>query len=196
MYKDSAWFFATLDLPANPILPDVLWPASVNCPSEIARHTDEILVPEVRDWIADMGLTVDFLLLWTWFRQPNNDEFYEIHSDGSIDTHHRFTAINWLVEGISTVEWYSFEGGSPKHKTYKSDTFPLTEWIYQEKPKNLAQWTGDKPALLNIEQPHQVKVWGDGTIPRRSVTIRFVPNLPFVDMLKLCGNRVRSININ
>jgi hypothetical protein len=195
MYTDSELFFATLDLPSNPIKPGIEWPRSINKPSEIKRVADDALLPEVKQFIDDIGLKIEFLLLWTWKRQQD-DEFYEIHSDGDIDSDHRYVAMNWLVEGVSTVSWYTFNNATAKKRVFGSNTYPLTEWVYGEKPQPLAVWNGNKPALLNIEQPHQVHVLGNRGTPRTSVTIRFSPNLSMQEILDRCKTKIISLNTN
>jgi hypothetical protein len=195
MYQNARFLFATLDLPANPIQPSYEWPKSASTPSELRRVDDRALIPEVKSWFDQLGISVDFLMLWTWYKQPN-EEFYEIHTDGDIDSYHRYCAMNWLITGNSTVSWFPFEGSTPKKRIYKTNTYPLTEWVYSHTPMPLAAWTGTRPALLNIEQPHQVKVYGDGSVPRRSVTIRFNPNLKMEEMIERCRDRIISTNRN
>lgn len=196
MHIDSKIFFATLNLPANPIRPGISWPEAAGRPNEIKRVDSTALLPEILDVFVSLELTVDILLLWIWKRQSDSD-FYEIHTDGHISKPHRFMALNWLIEGTSNVEWFSFNNAVAVERKYGFPTsYPITDWSYASKPSPLAHWNGSKPAIVNIEQPHQVKVLGDGNVPRKSVSIRFLPNIRIEDMIEKCSTRILGINQN
>lgn len=194
MFTDSKLLFASLDLPDNPVKPNVEWPKIIDRPSEIQKVDRSILTDDVNQIISDLGLSIDYLMLWTW-SQPADKNYYEIHSDGHYtNVHARYLAMNWLITGTSSVNWYSYDNGTPTLKKYRSDTFQLTQWSYDTTPaKHLAKWTGAKPAILNIRQPHQVIV-ESADVPRRSVTMRFLPNITMEEMISRLGKRVLKIN--
>jgi nucleoside diphosphate kinase len=194
MFTDSELLFASLDLPANPVRPGISWPSAANKPSEIVKVDERVLTDEILSIIEELGLKIDYLMLWTW-KKPPTENFYEIHSDGHYtNLHARCLAMNWLITGTSRVDWYSYNGGTPLLTEYGSKTFQLTEWVYKDSnPTHLANWTGAKPAILNIRQPHQVIVESND-VPRRSVTMRFLPNISMEEAISRLGKRVLKIN--
>jgi hypothetical protein len=187
---DSKILFASLDLPMNPLRPNVVWPTpQVN---QVKRIDADAITDEMQTIIRDLGLTVDVLLLWTWNPVPN-DEIYHIHTDGHYTNNPRHVAINWLIEGNSAVEWFSRAGAKP-NLIFKQNVFPVTEWNYTEStPQLIGSWQGQRPALLSIQQPHRVRVISQNT-PRRSITMRFLPNLNIDNMIEKLGKRVIKIN--
>lgn len=194
MFEDSPYLYACCDLPSNPLRPDATWQYGEYSHAKIGDNG--LITDEMADLISSMGLRLERLLLWTWKKPPSehDGDFYTIHSDGHVgDPTQRKCSLNWLIEGDSQVDWYSYQDATLRSRPVLHDKrLTLTNWDYGTKPESLATWTGKMPALLNIRQPHNVTVNGNGA--RRSIAMRFLPNIGMDEFVTRLGNRIRTIN--
>ena len=194
MFKDFPNLYASCDLPSNPLKPDATWQYGEY--NHVKIGDNSLLTDEMSELIAGMDLRLERLLLWTWKTPPvdHDGDFYTIHSDGHVgDPTQRKCSLNWLIEGDSQVDWYSYQGSALRSRPMLHDKrLTLTNWDYEHQPASLATWTGKRPALLNIRQPHKVTVNGDGT--RRSIAMRFLPNIGMEEFIERLGDRVKTIN--
>lgn len=185
MFNDYKIKYFTLDVPANPIQSGIEWPIPPIGGSKISKLSSSILTSDIARLFDEKQLVVDFVLLWTWCERTDGKDRYGIHSDGYYDdVNQRNCAMNWLISGNSKVEWWSHIGAVPS-QTYKDDPFfKVTDWTWKNsQPIKLCEWNGTHPAILNIKQPHSVKVLDNNSGPRKSVTIRFKGN-PTIDYMK------------
>ncbi len=195
MYQDHKVCCFTVNVPRNPVKLDTIWPEGPFGNSKIEMANHGVLTDEINDVFRSCGLQVAFVLLWTWNVRSDSRTRYSIHSDG--DHEHpaqRNCAMNWVMGGESLVEWWSWSGARPK-LTHKDDPFfKVTDWIWDgSEPKKIAEWDGASPAVLNIKQPHSVRVLPTSTGPRKSVTVRFSGNPSMEDLMSMLGDRVTSI---
>lgn len=186
MFNDYNIKYFTLDIPKNPIVDKTEWPIPPIGGSKIAKFDTSILTNEINQLFDEKKLIVDFVLLWTWDARIDGRDHYSIHSDGYYDdVKQRNCAMNWVISGNSKVEWWSHVGAEPS-QTFKDDPmFKVTDWKWNNsQPIKLCEWTGQSPAVLNIKQPHSVKVIDNTVGPRKSVTIRFKGN-PTIDYMRM-----------
>ena len=194
MFEDYKNCYATLNLPTIPTKDSTIWPVAPAGNSTISKHGIDILTDEMNDIFSQKQLIVDFVLLWTWNLRIDDRPRYSIHSDGHYtDINPRKCAINWAITGESVVEWWSHTNGIPS-LTQKNDAFyKVTDWKWIEgsNPIKLTEWNGKLPAVLNIRQPHSVKVISG---PRKSVTIRFKNNPDMDQILYSLKDNIIDIN--
>lgn len=194
-YKDDRLFFARVDLPAYPLKESVSFPVAAPFQSNVMFGDKNLISDEMAEILADLGIRLDYMILWTWNHFNPTRSAYQIHSDGHININPRALAVNWVLEGDSCVEWFSYHGAKPVFTTKnqrKDDKFTLTEWHYDSTPSPIARWVGKGPTVLNIKQPHSVVLNGQTT--RRSITMRFAPNISMQEMIQRLGSRVLAIN--
>ena len=192
MLEDHKICYFTIELPKNPIRSGTTWPVAAIGNSLVSRHGQEVLTDEINDIFSNCGLIPDSVLLWTWNNRTDGSDHYAIHSDGHYTMHNqRHCAMNWLISGASMVEWWSFNGATPVLTNKVNESFSLTEWHYNSsEPTKITEWNGESPAVLNIKQPHSVRVLPSATGPRTSVTIRFKKNPPISEMLLRLNQRI------
>jgi hypothetical protein len=195
MLEDHKICYFTVDLPKNPIRAGIDWPTASIGNSLVARHGKEVLTDEMSEIFSQCGLVPDAVLLWTWNARTDGSDHYTIHSDGHYTMHNqRNCAMNWLISGASMVEWWSFAGARPVLTSKGNESFSLTEWHYDgTSPNKIAEWDGSHPAVLDIKQPHSVKVLPNASEPRTSVTIRFKQNPPLTEMMLRLNRRILKI---
>jgi hypothetical protein len=192
---DSKIHFARIDLPEYPLKSSVTFPEAEPCKSKVIFGDRLMLTDEMMDILRSHGLELDFLILWTWNHFLDTTSAYQIHTDGHINRFPRGFAINWVIDGDSRVEWYSFKNGRATLTTKSgdpTDRFTITEWHYDQPPPSLACWTGNGPAMLNIRQPHAVIL--NGITTRRTITMRFKPNISIEEAVQRFQSRILSIN--
>lgn len=195
MYQDSSIFYASINFPVYPLKNNVEFPAAKPMDSMVEFGDKSLITDEMAGIVGQLGMEIDYLILWSWNHFSEKESHYRIHSDGHIDNNSRGCAINWVLDGDSHVEWYSFKGGKPLLTTKsgrEDDAFTITEWHYDSAPVPLAAWKGCGPTLLNIKQPHGVVLSGRTT--RKTITMRLTPNIPIEGMVLRLGKFLKSIN--
>lgn len=195
IFTDSQMHYALVDLPSYPLVSEVSFPHAAPRSSSVAFGNKDMLTREMSELLREIGFELDYLILWTWNHFLPVRSAYQIHSDGIITQFPRGFAINWVIEGDSCVEWYSYKNASPVFTTKSKkpdDKFTITEWHYGSPPPPLSRWEGNGPAILNIKQPHSVILNGETT--RKTITMRFLPNVSMEEAVIRFGSRVISIN--
>lgn len=196
MINDQRICYFTLDLPANPVVDGTTWKSPPAGNSTVSWHDPSILTDEVNAILHRAGLEPEVVFLWAWNKRNDGRDTYDIHSDGIYQNpDQQRCALNWLMEGESSVEWWSVNGGTPE-VTHKDDRyFCFTRWRWIDStPSRLAEWNGKNPAMVSIKQPHSVRVLPSSTSARRSVSIRFKSNPTMESALIRLSSRVVSVN--
>lgn len=192
MMQDHRLLFATCDLPVMPLRPGMEWPNDGR-PSCASFVDHSMLTDEMRDVIGEIGLNLDTVILWSWFYLDWRDHY--IHTDGWYDSPNvRYTALNWLIEGESELHWYSYEGATaPELKENEGKPWS-THWEYKTQPESIGVWNGSRPALVNVRQPHRIKVREN--THRKAISMRFLPTVSMEDFMSRLGDRIITINSN
>ena len=163
--------FFNINFPKLPTKSGLEWPMPPLGTSTVAKTDYSSLTDDVNDLLSSVRLHVAFVILWTWNLRVDGKVRYSIHSDGRHDDPlQRQCAMNWNLSGDSSVEWWAKENCIPCLSHKDESFFTVTHWDYVENPRKLAEWDGQYPAVLNIRQPHSVKVISG---PRKSITVRF-----------------------
>lgn len=190
---DSNLCYAILNVPSNPLKSPIdIPPETGDDRFRVTLIDKSLVVDEIMDLFSDIKVTLDTFALLTWQANKN----YSIHSDGRItNPDARKCGFNWHFNGKSHVEWYSFENathvpvGDPNnHYTWG------THWKYPEGhvPKVISVWDDERPALFNVRQPHKVIVTGERA--RRTLVMRFLPNLSMEEFVERLGHHVVSVH--